>query len=103
TTVYHSRTQGLNDFVSSADVLVSATGVRGVVDTACIKPGAVVIDVGMHRLDGRLTGDLDLAPAAEKAAYYTPVPGGVGPMTIAMLLFNTYRNARALTNPTLLA
>jgi methylenetetrahydrofolate dehydrogenase (NADP+)/methenyltetrahydrofolate cyclohydrolase len=96
-TTCHSKTQNLKDFVASADVLVSATGVRGVVDTAWVKDGAIVIDVGMHRLDGMLTGDLDLAPVRERARYYTPVPGGVGPMTIAMLLFNTFQNAVRLT------
>ncbi len=94
-TMCHSRTHELQRFVADADVLVSATGVRGVIDAAKIKTGAVVIDVGMHRIDGKVTGDLDLAPVADRASFYTPVPGGVGPMTIAMLLFNTFRNAQA--------
>lgn len=94
-TMCHSRTLDLQRFVADADVLVSATGVRGVIDTTKIKDGAVVIDVGMHRIDGKVTGDLDLAEVERRASYYTPVPGGVGPMTIAMLLFNTYRNAQA--------
>lgn len=95
-TMCHSKTQALDSYVAAADVLVSATGVRGIVNTNKIKAGAIVIDVGMHRIDGKLTGDLDLQPVIERAAYYTPVPGGVGPMTIAMLLYNTFRNARAL-------
>jgi methylenetetrahydrofolate dehydrogenase (NADP+) / methenyltetrahydrofolate cyclohydrolase len=102
-TMCHSKTRNLSDFVRSADVLVSATGVRGIVDCTAIKNGSIVIDVGMHRVDGKLTGDLDLPVAAERAAYYTPVPGGVGPMTIAMLLYNTYQNARRLHSATLVA
>ena len=102
-TTCHSKTEELSSFVESADVLISATGVRGVVDTTRIKPGAIVVDVGMHRIDGKLTGDLDLAPVVEKASYYTPVPGGVGPMTIAMLLFNTYRNALMLSGMRMIA
>ena len=94
-TTCHSKTQNLAALVRDADVLVSATGVRGVVDTKDIKPGAIVVDVGMHRIDGKLTGDLDLTPVAEKALYYTPVPGGVGPMTIACLLYNTVKAACA--------
>lgn len=92
----HSRTRNLGDFIRSADLIVSATGVRGVLDLASMKPGAIVVDVGMHRIDGKVTGDLDLKIAEEKAAFYTPVPGGVGPMTIAMLLYNTLRNAGLL-------
>ena len=94
----------MNSTVSaSADVLVSATGVRGVVDCQKIKEGSIVIDVGMHRVDGKVTGDLDLSLVADRAAYYTPVPGGVGPMTIAMLLYNTYNNAARLLETTLIA
>jgi len=92
----HSRTRNLSDFIRSADLIVSATGVRGVIDLNTMKPGAIVIDVGMHRVDGKVTGDLDLTIAEERAAFYTPVPGGVGPMTIAMLLYNTLRNAKHL-------
>lgn len=92
-TICHSKTQNLQNFVAAADVLVSATGVRGVIDEKQIKPGAIVIDVGMHRIDGKVTGDLVMSEVENRASYYTPVPGGVGPMTIAMLLFNTYQNA----------
>ncbi|MEN9826091.1 MAG: hypothetical protein RI953_1836, partial [Pseudomonadota bacterium] len=76
-----------------ADILVVAAGKRGLIGKEHIKPGAVVVDVGMHRLDnGQLCGDVD-ADAAEVASMLTPVPGGVGPMTIAMLLLNTLRAA----------
>lgn len=99
----HSRTRNLADFIRSADLIVSATGVRGVIDLASMKPGTIVVDVGMHRIDGKVTGDLDLKIAEERASFYTPVPGGVGPMTIAMLLFNTLRNATLLQAATQLA
>ena len=102
-TMCHSKTRNLGDFIANADVLVSATGVRGIVDCTRIKEGSIVIDVGMHRIDGKVTGDLDLARVAERARFYTPVPGGVGPMTIAMLLYNTLRNAQKLQATTLLA
>lgn len=102
-TMCHSKTQNLQEFIQNADLLVSATGVRGVVDLATMKEGAIVIDVGMHRIDGKLTGDLELSFAEKSAAFYTPVPGGVGPMTIAMLLYNTLRNAERMQNRTLLA
>ncbi len=95
-TVCHSRTKNINDIISQADILVSAMGVRGIVDESRIKPGSVVIDVGMHRVDGKLKGDLDYEKTLDKVSYVTPVPGGVGPMTIAMLLYNTYRNALSL-------
>ena len=72
-------------------------GVPELIKGAWIKPGAVVIDVGINRLpSGKLVGDVEFAAAAERASHITPVPGGVGPMTIAMLLSNTLRNARAL-------
>lgn len=101
--ICHSRTRNLGEFIRSADLIVSATGVRGIVDLAQMKPGAIVIDVGINRVGGRVTGDLDLQLAEEKAAFFTPVPGGVGPMTIAMLLYNTLRNAIELQQQTLLA
>lgn len=91
-TMCHSKTENLQRFVADADVLVSATGVRGVIDEKQIKPNAIVIDVGMHRVDGKVTGDLIMSEVENRARYFTPVPGGVGPMTIAMLLFNTYQN-----------
>ncbi len=89
-TVAHSRTQDLAAEVGRADILVAAIGKAEIVKGAWVKPGAVVVDVGMNRLpDGKLVGDVEFAPAAERASAITPVPGGVGPMTIAMLLVNT--------------
>ena len=89
-TVCHSRTVDLGAEVGRADVLVAATGRAGLVRGVWIRPGAVVIDVGMNRgPDGKLCGDVEFAAACERAAHITPVPGGVGPMTVAMLLANT--------------
>ena len=89
-TLCHSRTADLGAEVGRADVVVAATGQAGLVRGAWIRPGAVVIDVGMNRgADGKLCGDVEFAAARERAAYITPVPGGVGPMTVAMLLANT--------------
>ena len=89
-TVCHSRTVDLGAEVGRADVLVAATGQAGLVRGVWIRPGAVVIDVGMNRgPDGKLCGDVEFAAACERAAHITPVPGGVGPMTVAMLLANT--------------
>ncbi len=89
----HSKSD-LRREVEGADILVVAVGVAELVKGAWIQPGAVVIDVGMNRKpDGKLVGDVEFAPAAERAAYITPVPGGVGPMTIAMLIRNTLEAA----------
>lgn len=89
-TVCHKFTTDLRSHVERADVLVVAVGRQGIVPGEWIKPGATVVDVGMNRLpDGKLTGDVDAEAAAERAAWLTPVPGGVGPMTRAMLLDNT--------------
>jgi methylenetetrahydrofolate dehydrogenase (NADP+) / methenyltetrahydrofolate cyclohydrolase len=89
-TVCHSRTVDLGAEVGRADVLVAATGQAGLVRGVWVRPGAVVIDVGMNRgPDGKLCGDVEFAAACERAAHITPVPGGVGPMTVAMLLANT--------------
>jgi len=94
-TLCHSRTADLADRVAAADVVVAAVGVAELVRGAWIKPGAVVIDVGMNRGgDGKLRGDVEFAAAAERAGAITPVPGGVGPMTIACLLENTLDSAR---------
>lgn len=93
-TVCHSRTQNLPDIVREADVVVAAVGKAEMVKGDWIKPGATVIDVGMNRTDKGLRGDVEFASASEKAAAITPVPGGVGPMTITMLLDNTLRAAR---------
>ena len=89
-TMCHSRTADLAGEVGRADVLVAATGKAGLVRGDWVRPGAVVIDVGINRgADGKLTGDVEFGPAAERASHITPVPGGVGPMTVAMLLANT--------------
>ena len=93
-TVCHSKTRNLARFTRDADILVVAVGKAGIVTGDMIKPGAVVIDVGINRLpDGKLVGDVDLASASAVASAITPVPGGVGPMTITMLLGNTLRAA----------
>jgi methylenetetrahydrofolate dehydrogenase (NADP+) / methenyltetrahydrofolate cyclohydrolase len=89
-TMCHSRTRDLAAVVGGADVLVAAVGKPGMIPGAWVKPGAVVIDVGINRLpNGRLVGDVEFEAARERAAWITPVPGGVGPMTVAMLLANT--------------
>ena len=89
-TVCNSRTQRLADKCRQADILIAAIGRANAISADMIKPGAVVIDVGINRLpDGSITGDVDYAAAQEVAAAITPVPGGVGPMTIAMLIYNT--------------
>lgn len=89
-TVCHSKTVGLDTHVASADILISATGHHGVIKSDWIKQGAIVIDVGFSRLtNGKITGDIDFATAQERASWITPVPGGVGPMTVATLLQNT--------------
>lgn len=94
-TVCHSKTKDLASVTREADILVVAIGRADFITGDMVKEGAVVIDVGMNRReDGHLTGDVDFASAAEKASYITPVPGGVGPMTITMLLDNTVRAAK---------
>jgi methylenetetrahydrofolate dehydrogenase (NADP+)/methenyltetrahydrofolate cyclohydrolase len=88
-TICHSKSRDLENLARSADILVAAVGRAKLVTGAMVKPGACVIDVGINRLaDGSLAGDVDFASAAEAAGWITPVPGGVGPMTIAMLLEN---------------
>lgn len=95
-TVCNSRTKDLAAITRQADILVVAVGRAGLVKADMVKPGVVVVDVGMNRLpNGKLTGDVEFAAVAEKAAYLTPVPGGVGPMTITMLLANTLAAAEA--------
>jgi methylenetetrahydrofolate dehydrogenase (NADP+) / methenyltetrahydrofolate cyclohydrolase len=93
-TVCHSRTRDLAEVTRRADILVAAAGSPGLVTADMIKPGATVIDVGTNRVDGRLVGDVDFEGVSEVAGAITPVPGGVGPMTIAMLLRNTLEAAR---------
>jgi methylenetetrahydrofolate dehydrogenase (NADP+)/methenyltetrahydrofolate cyclohydrolase len=93
-TICHSKTRDLAAMTRQADLLVAAVGKPRMITGAMVKPGAVVIDVGINRLpDGKLTGDVDFASASEVASRITPVPGGVGPMTIAMLLGNTVKSA----------
>lgn len=93
-TVCHSATPDLKQHTLQADVVVAAVGRRAVLTADMVKPGAIVIDVGMNRTDdGKLCGDVDYAGVREVAGFITPVPGGVGPMTITMLLFNTLASA----------
>ncbi len=95
TTVCHSQTRDLAGQVARAELLVVAIGRAEMVRGEWIRPGAIVIDVGMNRLaDGRLVGDVEFLPACERAAWITPVPGGVGPMTVAMLLHNAVAASR---------
>ncbi len=94
-TVCHSRTKNLAEVCRGADILVAASGKADFFTADMVKEGAVVIDVGMNRrADGKLTGDVDFASVSEKASYITPVPGGVGPMTITMLMKNTLTAAQ---------
>ncbi|MDX8403969.1 MAG: bifunctional methylenetetrahydrofolate dehydrogenase/methenyltetrahydrofolate cyclohydrolase FolD [Mariprofundaceae bacterium] len=90
TTIAHRFTQNLQAHIERADIVVASAGKQGLIKGEWIKEGAIVIDVGIHRMDdGKLTGDVDFEEAAKHAAWITPVPGGVGPMTITMLLYNT--------------
>jgi 5,10-methylene-tetrahydrofolate dehydrogenase/methenyl tetrahydrofolate cyclohydrolase len=102
-TICHSRTRNLADVVRSADILVAAIGKPEMVRGSWVKPGAVVIDVGINRVEDatrprgyRLVGDVAFEEARDVAGWITPVPGGVGPMTIAMLLRNTLRAAKLM-------
>ena len=98
-TLCHSKTPNLADICREADILVSAVGRRNLVTGDMVKEGAVVVDVAMNRdEDGKLCGDVDFAAVAEKAAYLTPVPGGVGPMTRAILMKNTLLAAKKRQN-----
>lgn len=95
-TVCHRFTKNLQAHVERADIVVAAAGKQGLIEGSWIKEGATVIDVGIHRReDGSLTGDVDFAEASKRAAWITPVPGGVGPMTITMLLANTIQAFKA--------
>ncbi len=94
-TLCHSRTAGLADVIRRADVVIAAVGRPEMIKGEWIKEGAVVIDVGINRLaDGKLVGDVDFSSVSQRASAITPVPGGVGPMTITMLLYNTLESAR---------
>ena len=96
-TVCHSATPDLGVHTRQADIVVAAVGRRNTIGAAMVKPGAIVIDVGMNRDDdGKLCGDVDFAAVREVAGWITPVPGGVGPMTITMLLVNTLQAAEAM-------
>ncbi len=98
-TICHSKTKDLSKITSNADILVAAVGRANFVTPDMVKEGAVVIDVGMNRpADGKLCGDVDFAAVSEKCSYITPVPGGVGPMTIAMLMANTVTAAKRQNN-----
>lgn len=97
-TVCHSRTQNLSMLTQMADILIVAIGRPHFVTADMVKEGAVVVDVGINRLEtGKLVGDVDFDTVEPKASYITPVPGGVGPMTITMLLFNTLKAAKGFT------
>jgi methylenetetrahydrofolate dehydrogenase (NADP+) / methenyltetrahydrofolate cyclohydrolase len=98
-TLCHSRTRNIGDYCRSADILVAAIGIPQFVKGDWVKPGAVVIDVGINRVGDKLVGDVDYLLATQVASAITPVPGGVGPMTIAMLLANTLSAAIQLTAP----
>jgi methylenetetrahydrofolate dehydrogenase (NADP+)/methenyltetrahydrofolate cyclohydrolase len=93
-TVCHSKTKNIGEELKRADILVSAIGRAHFITPAMVKPGAVVIDVGINQLDGKLVGDVDFEAVKDIASAITPVPGGVGPMTIATLMENTFRAAK---------
>jgi methylenetetrahydrofolate dehydrogenase (NADP+)/methenyltetrahydrofolate cyclohydrolase len=94
-TVCHKNTHDLGHFTRQADIICSATGVRGLIRADMVKEGAVVVDIGINVLEnGMIVGDVEFESVKEKASYITPVPGGVGPVTIAMLLENTVRSAQ---------
>ena len=98
-TICHSKTQNLADITSKADILVAAVGRANFVTPDMVKEGAVVIDVGINRLEnGKLCGDVDFENVKEKCSLITPVPGGAGPMTIAMLMANTVTAAKKQNN-----
>lgn len=90
-TICHSRTRDLAKETATADILVVAVGRAGFINGSMVKEGVVAIDVGINRVDGKLVGDLDFPSVEKKSSYITPVPGGVGPMTIAMLMKNTIK------------
>ena len=97
-TICHTRTKNMGEVCRMADILIAAAGRPGMITADMISEGAVVVDVGINRLDtGKLTGDVDFESASKRAGWITPVPGGVGPMTIAMLLYNTVKAAKMAT------
>lgn len=97
-TICHSRTKNLKEVCKRADILVAAVGIAEFVTADMVKDGAVVIDVGMNRKDGKLCGDVKFDEVSKKASFITPVPGGVGPMTIGMLMKNTLKAAKIHNN-----
>ncbi len=97
-TICHSKTENLKEITKTADILVAAVGKKEFVTADMVKDGAIVIDVGMNRDDGKLYGDVKFDEVSEKASFITPVPGGVGPMTITMLLSNTIKAAERGSN-----
>ncbi|SRR6266498_1513873 len=99
-TICHSRTKNLNRILNEADLVVTAVGNTNkfVLSASMLREGAVVIDVGNNRRNGKVTGDVDFESVKEKASWITPVPGGVGPMTITMLLYNTAKAASSVSN-----
>jgi methylenetetrahydrofolate dehydrogenase (NADP+)/methenyltetrahydrofolate cyclohydrolase len=90
-TICHKYTRNLAAICREADILITAVGKQNLVTADMVKPGAVVIDVGITLVEGRAVGDVDFVPVAQKASLLTPVPGGVGPLTIALLLANTLK------------
>ncbi len=96
-TICHSRTKDLANVVAGADIIIAAVGRAKFVTADMVKDGAVVIDVGINRVDKKLVGDVDFENVKEKTSYITPVPGGVGPMTIAMLMMNTVQHIKNRT------
>ncbi len=93
-TITHSKTKNLAEHTQTADIIISAVGKPNLITAEMVQPGAIVIDVGMNRVDGKLVGDVDFEKVKEKASYITPVPGGVGPMTVAMLMHNLISKKR---------
>ena len=89
-TMCHSRTKNIENFTKQADIIVVAIGRANYLKGDMVKDGAVIVDVGINRVDGKLYGDVEFDTCSEKASYITPVPGGVGPMTVTMLLYNSY-------------
>jgi methylenetetrahydrofolate dehydrogenase (NADP+)/methenyltetrahydrofolate cyclohydrolase len=97
-TVCHSRTKDIASICKNADIIVAAVGIPQFVTADFVNDGAVVIDVGINRVDGKLIGDVNYSDVFDKCSYITPVPGGVGPMTIAMLMFNTLKSFKTRTH-----
>ena len=94
-TICHSKTKNINEITKKADIVITALGKPGFLKADMIKDGAIVIDVGINRTDeGKIIGDVDFDNVSKKASYITPVPGGVGPMTIAMLMTNVVKAAK---------